>query len=91
MELTLKLVPIGSVVELGGDTLKRRLYLGGMQSGFGLLWKSKADFEANKQWQVMTEPSTRIKNVTLPAGFDKENIVGWARDRVNSHGENIKA
>lgn len=85
MELTLKHVPIGSVLELGGDTYKRRLYLGGMRSGYGLLWKSKAEFEANKQWQVMTEPSTRIKNVTLPEGFSVENIVGWARDRVNSY------
>ncbi len=79
MELTLKLIPIGSTLELGGDTMKRRLYLGEFKTGFGMLYKSKDDFNAKKPWLVMAEPSHRVKNVQLPAGFDIENIVGWAR------------
>jgi len=82
MELTIKHIPLGSTLELGGDTGKRRLYLGAIKNDFAALWKSKDDFEANKNWQVMVEPSTRVKNVQLPAGFDKENIIGWARDLV---------
>jgi hypothetical protein len=82
MELTLKLVPIGTTLELGGDTLKRRLYLGAMRSGFGLLYKNQEECEQAKPWLVMAEPSSRIKNVKLPVGFDVENIVGWARDRM---------
>jgi len=79
MELTLKHIPIGSTFELGGDTMKRRLYLGELKAGFGVLYKSKDDFDSKKPWIVMIEPSHKIKNVQLPAGFDIENIVGWAR------------
>lgn len=82
MDITLNHVPVGSVVELGGDTTKRRLYLGEIKQGFAVLYRTKDDCEQNKPWATMVVPSTRVKNVQLPQGFDVENIVGWARGRM---------
>ena len=82
MELNLKHIPLGSTLMLGGDTEKRLLYVGKIQQGFYALYKSQQEFMENKKWQVLAEPCTRIKNVTLPIGFDKENMAGWARGLV---------
>lgn len=85
MDILLKHLPIGSVVELGGDTQKRRLYLGEINNGFGNLWKSKEDYVSKKPWQVMTAESSRVKNVELPAGFDIENMADCIRDKFISN------
>lgn len=85
MDILLKHLPIGSVVELGGDTQKRRLYLGEISNGFGMLWKSKEDHISKKPWQVMTAKSSRVKNVELPAGFDIENMADCIRDKFTTN------
>jgi len=74
MDIQLKHVPIGSTVELGGDTEKRRLYVGDFHKDFGILWKTKEDHLNKKPWQVMIAESSRVKNVRLPDGFDVEHL-----------------
>lgn len=82
MDINFNHIPLGSVLELGGDTMKRRLYFGEVKNGFCVLWKTEHDFMTSKPWEVMAEPSSRIKNITLPIGFDKDSLLGWIRDRV---------
>jgi hypothetical protein len=81
MDILIKHIPTGSSVELGGDTQKRRLYLGEISNGFGMLWKSKEDHDNKKSWQVMAAESSRVKNVKLPEGFDIENMADCIRDK----------
>ncbi|TFW72070.1 hypothetical protein C3Y98_04510 [Methylotenera oryzisoli] len=81
MDILIKHIPTGSSVELGGDTQKRRLYLGEISNGYGMLWKSKEDYENKKSWQVMAAESSRVKNVKLPEGFDIENMADCIRDK----------
>jgi len=66
MDIKLKDVPVGTIVELGGDTEKRQLYVGEISNGFGKLWKSKQDHIQGKPWQVMAATSSRIKHYQLP-------------------------